>query len=401
MKILQLTNKVPYPPKDGGAIATLNLSLGMAELGHEITLLAINTSKHYFQIDQIPEEISSKVRIEAQYVDTDIRPWPLLSNLLFSRLPYNFTRFFSEDYSKRLVSLLAEEDFDVIQLEGLYMAHYIPVIRKHSKALIALRAHNIEHEIWQRTAKLEKSKLKRFYYRILAGRIRAFKERILNSYDLLIPITERDAKRFTAFGNKQPCHVSPVGYEVEGSNPEPEKIIFPSLGCIGTLDWFPNQEGVVWFLDHVWPAIKKKHPALPFRIAGRNAPPWLERYLEKLDISYLGEIEDATKFIQETAIMVVPLFSGSGMRVKIIEGMALGKTIITTSIGAEGIPVTHMENIVVEDTPEGFFKSIDALLEDPDLFKSIGKNASRFIHEHFDNRKICRSLSDFYKENLS
>ncbi len=400
MKILQLTNKVPYPPKDGGAIATLNLSLGMAQLGHDVTLLAINTSKHYFEVEKIPERISSSIHINAQYVDTSIRTGGLLANLLFSRVPYTASRFFSQAYTEKLIALLSSEAFDVIQLEGLYMAYYIPVIRQHSKARIALRAHNIEHEIWQRTAELEKSVIKKRYFKLLAKRIRTFKEGILNTYDMLIPITRRDADRFNQLGNARPYHVSPVGYPLEQSWPEPEKIVFPSLGCIGTLDWFPNQEGVVWFLDHVWPEIKKQHPALPFSIAGRNAPSWLEDHLKKQDVSYLGEIEDAKKFIQETAIMVVPLFSGSGMRVKIIEGMALGKTIVTTAIGAEGIPVKHMENIVVEDTPEGFIKRIDQLIKDPGLFEAIGKNASQFIHEHFDNEKICQSLSDFYKENL-
>ena len=117
-------------------------------------------------------------------------------------------------------------------------------------------------------------------------------------------------------------------------------------------------------------------------------------------MTYLGEIEDAEKFIRETAIMVVPLFSGSGMRVKIIEGMALGKTIVTTSIGAEGIPVQHLENIVVEDTAEGFVKRIIQLIDEPHLFNAIGSNATRFIHKNFDNMKVCKELSDFYTKNL-
>jgi len=400
MKILQLTNKVPYPPKDGGAIATLNLSLGLEAIGHQVHLLAMNTPKHHYDVAQIPARIADKVLIEAVDVDTTIRPAALVANLLFSSLPYNATRFFSESYAQKLAEVLSATDFDIIQLEGLYLAHYIPLIRKHSKAKIALRAHNIEHEIWKRAAGQEKSLPKKLYFRILAKRILQYKKKILNTYDMLIPITQRDAERFQKIGNTKPMHVSPVGYQIAESKPAPEKVVFPSVGCLGTLDWFPNQEGLIWFVDYVWPALHQKHPDLPFRIAGRNAPAWLEAYLENKPVSYLGEIEDAEKFIKETAIMVVPLFSGSGMRVKIIEGMALGKTIVTTSIGAEGIPVKHLENIVVEDTAEGFINRIDQLIHDPHLFKSIGNNASHFIHEHFDNLKICDALSKFYKKNL-
>ncbi len=400
MKILQLTNKVPYPPKDGGAIATLNLSTGLADTGHQVSMLAMNTPKHNFEVSRIPSDITKKVHIEAVDVDTNIKPAAAFSNLLFSSLPYNASRFFSESYGARLIEILKHQEFDIIQLEGLYLAHYIPLIRKHSKALIALRAHNIEHEIWQRTAQQEKSFLKKHYFKILAKRIMKFKKMILNTYDLLVPITQRDADRFTLFGNTRPMHVSPVGYQIANRHPEPDKIRFPSVGCLGTLDWFPNQEGLIWFVDQVWPEIKQKRPELPFYIAGRNAPGWLEAYLSKKPVTYLGEIEDAEKFIRETAIMVVPLFSGSGMRVKIIEGMALGKTIVTTSIGAEGIPVQHLENIVVEDTAEGFVKRIIQLIDEPHLFNAIGSNATRFIHKNFDNMKVCKELSDFYTKNL-
>ncbi len=400
MKILQLTNKVPYPPKDGGAIATLNLSLGLEAIGHQVCMLAMNTPKHHYDIDQIPTHIREKLRMEAVDIDTTIRPAAMVSNLLFSSLPYNATRFFSKSYANKLTEVLTEEDFDIIQLEGLYLAHYIPLIRKHSNAKIALRAHNIEHEIWQRAAKQERSLPKKMYFRILAKRILNYKKKVLNTYDMLVPITDRDAKRFSSIGNTQPIHVSPVGYQIAESKPEPGKVLFPSVGCIGTLDWFPNQEGLIWFVDHVWPAIHKKHPDLPFLIAGRNAPAWLEAYLASKPVTYLGEIEDAEKFIKETAIMVVPLFSGSGMRVKIIEGMALGKTIVTTSIGAEGIPVKHLENIVIEDTARGFINKIDQLIHEPHLFKSIGSQASSFIHKHFDNLEICDALSAFYKKNL-
>ncbi len=400
MKILQLTNKVPYPPKDGGAIATLNLSTGLADAGHQVSILAMNTPKHAFEVSRIPSDITEKVHIEAVDVDTNIKPAAAVSNLLFSSLPYNACRFFSESFGTQLIEILKHQEFDIIQLEGLYLAHYIPLIRDHSKARIALRAHNIEHEIWQRTAQQEKSFLKKCYFQILARRIMKFKKRILNTYDLLVPITQRDAERFSQFGNTRPMHVSPVGYQISESLPEPDKVRFPSVGCLGTLDWFPNQEGLIWFVDHVWPEIKQKRPELPFYIAGRNAPAWLEAYLSNKPVTYLGEIEDAKKFIRETAIMVVPLFSGSGMRVKIIEGMALGKTIVTTSIGAEGIPVKHLENIVVEDTAEGFVKRINQLIDDPHLFKAIGSNATRLIHKNFDNTKVCRALSDFYTKNL-
>ncbi len=401
MKILQLTNKIPYPPKDGGAIATLNLSRGLAELGHEITILGMNTSKHYININDIPKELKDSIRFTEVLVDTGLSIIAALRNLLFSDKPYNAERFFNQDYKEKLIRMLQEHSYDIIQLEGLYLAYYIDTIRKYSNAIISLRAHNIEHEIWERNTMQEKSLLKRIYLRILARRIRKFEVTVLNQYDLLIPITERDAAQFTLLGNNKPYRVIPVGYDTSRLQPQPGKINFPTVFFIGTLDWFPNQEGLVWFIEKVWPRVLSNHPRLTFYVAGRNAPEWMVSTLKKApNVKFLGEIDDAHAYINENALMIAPLFSGSGMRVKIIEGMALGKTIVTTTIGAEGIGVTPGENIMIEDGEEEFAKRMDELLNDRALFDAIGRNAVRFVMQNYDNHRISVSLAEFYKKHL-
>jgi len=401
MKILQLTNKMPYPPKDGGAIATLNISMGLHSLGHEITLLGMNTTKHYTDMDDLPGALKSSIDIREVKVNTDLSFRAATRNLLFSRLPYNAERFFNKDFIQALVNLLKEKDFDVVQLEGLYMTWYIDIIRKHSKAIIALRAHNIEHEIWDRAAMQERSLFKKMYFKILARRIKNFKLSILNTYDLLLPITKRDASHYFELGNTRPAFVVPAGYDVSRLNPESDEVNFPNIFFIGTLDWFPNQEGVVWFLEKVWDKLFSVNPGLEFHVAGRNAPLWLEEQLRsKEGVIYHGEIDDAHAFIVRNAIMVAPLFSGSGMRVKIIEGMALGKTIVTTTIGAEGIPVSDGTNIIIEDEPEHFAEKIDLLIKNKEFFDDIGQNAVKFVSQNFDNHKISASLAEFYQKHI-
>ena len=401
MKILQLTNKIPYPPKDGGAIATLNISMGLHSLGHEITLLGMNTTKHYTDMDDLPQTLKSSIDIRDVKVDTDLSFKAAFRNLFFSRMPYNAERFFNEDFIHALENLLKEKDFDVVQLEGLYMSWYIDIIRKHSNAIIALRAHNIEHEIWHRAAMQERSLFKRMYFKTLSRRIKRFKLRILNTYDLLLPITKRDASHYFEFGNTRPAFVVPAGYDVARLNPESGEVNFPNLFFIGTLDWFPNQEGIVWFLEKVWDKLYNINPGLEFHVAGRNAPVWLEEQLRsKEGVVYHGEIDDAHAFIVRNAIMIAPLFSGSGMRVKIIEGMALGKTIVTTTIGAEGISVSDGINIVIEDEPDHFAEKVDLLIKNKELFDDIGHNAVEFVSKNFDNHKISASLADFYKKHI-
>ena len=398
MRILQLMNKVPWPPKDGGAIACLNLTKGFSMLGHEVTVLSMNTSKHHISIDDMPADLRRKADFRLVEVPASINWFEATLNLLFSRLPYNAQRFISDEFSQELVKLLNEKSFDVIQLEGLYLCPYIPVIRKYSKALISYRAHNIEYEIWERTATLSEG-FRSKYLRNLSKRIKRFEESYLNSYDLLVPITDRDGIILDKLGNSKPRHTSQTGIDFASLVPTARKLEFPSLFHIGALDWAPNQEGLIWFFNQCWPKIHLQNPELKFYLAGRNAPEWFERIIKLDGVVYLGEINDAYDFINSKAVMVVPLFSGSGMRIKIIEGMALGKPIVTTTIGTEGIPTENGKNILIANDVDSFVEAINQLIGDRGLSDWIGTNAIGFIQEKYDNLLQAEALIEFYKQH--
>jgi glycosyltransferase involved in cell wall biosynthesis len=398
MRILQLMNKVPWPPKDGGAIACLNMTKGFSMLGHEVTVLSMNTSKHHIRIKDMPADVRSKADFRLVEVPASISWLEATLNLLFSRLPYNAQRFISDEFSQELAKVLTEKSFDVIQLEGLYLCPYIPVIRKYSKALIAYRAHNIEYEIWERTATLSEG-FRSKYLRNLSRRIKRFEVSYLNTYDLLVPITDRDGIILDKLGNTKPRHTSQTGIDFASLVPTARKLEFPSLFHIGALDWAPNQEGLIWFFNSCWPKIHQENPDLKFYLAGRNAPEWFERIIKQEGVVYLGEINDAYDFINSKAVMVVPLFSGSGMRIKIIEGMALGKPIVTTDIGTEGIPTENGKNILIANDADRFTDAITQLINDRDLSNRIGKSAIGFIQEKFDNLSQAEALIEFYKQH--
>lgn len=399
MRILQLMNKVPWPPKDGGAIACMNMTKGFSMLGHEVTVLSMNTSKHHVRIKDMPSSIRNQADYHLVEVPASINWLEAILNLLFSDLPYNAQRFISDEFSHQLSQLLSVKTFDVVQLEGLYLCPYIPVIRKYSEALIAYRAHNIEYEIWDRTARLSDGWRSKYLHN-LSRRIKRFEISYLNAYDLLVPITDRDGIILDSLGNNKPRHTSQTGIDFASLVPTAKKLEFPSLFHIGALDWAPNQEGLIWFFDNCWTQIHNQNPELKFYLAGRNAPEWLERRLNLDGVVYLGEINDAYDFINSKAIMVVPLFSGSGMRIKIIEGMALGKPIVTTDIGTEGIPTIDGNNIMIANDADKFVESINRLINDRELFNQIGKNAIGFIQEKFDNLSQAGALIEFYKNQI-
>lgn len=399
MKILQVTNKVPYPTKDGGAIACMNLTKGFAHLGHEVSVLSMNTAKHHVSIDEIPLSIRDLAQFHFVEVPARISAFAAFSNLLFSKKPYNAVRFINPNFSKELARLLKENKFDIVQLEGLYLCPYIPIVRKYSKATIVYRSHNIEHEIWERTITLAKG-IKKIYLTNLSARIKRFEIDLLNSYDLLVPITERDGNILNSLGNCKPQHVSQTGIDSSVLVPNAKNLEYPSVFHIGSMEWAPNQEGLIWFLENCWSHIHKKHPELKFYVAGRNAPAWLIDKLKAPNVIFVGEVADAYEFMNSKSVMIVPLFSGSGMRIKIIEGMALGKSIVSTPVGAEGIDINPDKNIVIASEAETFSEAISKLVENREFFDTIGKNAVDFINEKFDNLAAASKLIEFYKLNI-
>jgi len=395
MEVLVLHNKLPYPTKDGGSIAVWNTVTEAANQGHKIYLLAINTSKHYFPPENLPKNLPNNLIIDTFFLNTDLTIFKLIKNFLFSRKSIHFKRFFSKEFANKLVKVVKENNFDVILFDGLYVLQYLDYVKKFSSALLVYRAHNIECEIWDRLAKNQPQLLKKYYLSNLTKRLEKDEKKYLEKTDLILTFTRRDEvelkKRFKI---TKDIFVSSIGINIK-DDIEFNKIRFPSLFYIGSLDWIPNQEGLIWFLENIWPKVVMKFPNLEFEIAGRNPSSFIIKKVKKYkNVKFYGEIEDSHLFMIERAIMVVPLFSGSGIRIKIIEGLSLGKCIITTSIGVEGIPVTANE-VIIADTTDQFIKKLFELLENKDLIYKYFCNSREFAKKYYNNKINVEKLFSF------
>ena len=201
MKILLLCNKPPYPASEGGPMAMNSIITGLLEAGHQVKILAINSEKYNVKESDIPEEYKRKTGIELIDVDLSIKPLKAFANL-FTKKSYHVERFISKEFSDRLVELLEKEQFDVVQLEMLFMAPYVSDIRAHSKAMIVLRAHNVEHKIWERIAKETKFFLKRWYINHLAKTLKEYELNALETVDGIAAITRKDAAFFRKYCSK-------------------------------------------------------------------------------------------------------------------------------------------------------------------------------------------------------
>jgi len=398
MRILQICNKVPFPPKDGGSIAMYNIARGLAAEGHSVDILAMETPKH--PVQDTSKELPENVTMKTYFVDTSIKPFQLLKSIFFSSIPYIAKRFIDKGFEDELIKQLANNKYDIVQLEGLYLMPYIPAIRNHAKSKIALRSHNIESEIWKRLFRNEKSIIKKLYLKQLSNKIRKFEARAINKYDFLIPITYRDAAEYQKLGNSKPGKVIQTGIpraEIA------EKLVVREkrkLYFLGSLDWLPNQEGLIWFVENVWPMISHSSANLEFHVAGRNAPDWFPKLIDKPGITFHGEIEDALAFVDKYDIMIVPLLSGGGMRVKIVEAMAKGKIIVTTPIGAEGLDIIPNYHAIVAETPSDIAAGVQVILDNTDFLIKLGENSIRFIKNNYTNRALAKELANFYESNL-
>ncbi len=395
MKILLLCNKSPYPAFEGGPMAMNSIVTGLLEAGHEVKILAVNSKKYNVSIDDIPEDYRQKTGIELIDVDLRVKPLQAFKNL-FSKKSYHVERFISKDFNDRLIEVLKKDLYDVVQLETLFMCPYVDTIRTYSKAQIVLRAHNVEHLIWERIAKGTRFILKRLYINHLTKTLKNYELNAINTVDGIAAITRKDAAFFRKYCATPTIDI-PYGVYPEAFEPRYEIEGKPRFYHIGSMNWMPNEEGIQWFINDCLEAVVAKVPDFVFHLAGRNMPEWLkEMKNEHLDV--VGEVPDAKEFVRNHDVAIVPLLSGSGIRIKIIESMALGKTVITTMVGAEGILYEEDVHLIIAENKAKMAETIRRVNENPAMAVEIGKAARQLVEDIYDNRKITARLLLFYSQ---
>ena len=397
MKVLQICHKPPYPHIDGGCIAIKNISQGLIDKFDEIKILTISTQKHPFKEKEFPERFIEKSKIEHVFVDTKLNIVDAFSNLV-TYDSYNISRFFSPDFNALLIKSLKAESYDLVILESLFTTPYIQTVRAYSSAKIVLRSHNLEHIIWKRLAYETHNPAKKIYLNLLSNQLKKYELNVINEVDGIACISVEDEKKYKSLDYHKPIICTPFGLNINEYVPAEKKhqgeIKFFHLGA---MDWKPNLEGVSWLVENVWPKIRKEIPNAELHLAGKNMPNWFLG--EKFEgIVNHKEVENAIEFMNKMDIMLVPLFSAGGIRVKIIEGMALSKPIISTSIGAEGIE--HNDKIKIANNEDQFIIHAKSLVNDFDYAKKLGQLARTHVSNLYDNEKIVDDLVKFCEHSI-
>ena len=397
MKILQICLKPPLPDVDGGCKAMHAITQGLLDSEIDVKVLTISTQKHPFLREVMPDSYLERTKIEHRFVNTKLNPLNAFLNL-FSSKSYNMARFYDKSFEDLIVQTLKATAYDIVLLETLYVTGYIEAIRNNCDAKIIYQAQNIEHEIWELNAKKEKG-VKKWYINLLANRLKIVEIANIKKVDAIAAITNKDQEIFKTLGCKKPIITIPFGINI-ADYPYQETQAGSNVFHIGSMDWLPNQTGIKFLLDEVWEGVLRQFPAAQLHLAGRKMPDWLKSN-EQISLKVFGEVDSAIDFINSNNIMVVPLLAGSGMRIKIIEGMALGKTVIATSIAAEGISYTDKKNIVIANSPKEFEDAIVHYLNNENEQTTVGKSARLLMEMEYDNQIIVNKFIAFFKQILN
>lgn len=378
---------------DGGAVAMYHSVRGLAEAGWDIHLLALNTRKHAASPVVLDTIVS---RVEAFDKDTSINPAKALL-YYFSTPPYLVRRFIHSGLRSRALRLMSDGAYDACVVDSVFMGWLIPDLRKCGKPVF-LRAHNVENEIWMRLSKNQSSPVKRAYFERTAVSLRKWEHRIARTASHVLAITDRDAEAFRRMGNGN-VYTYPAGVDTEEFSPlaDVEKDI--DILFFGSLEWEANVEAIHWFAERVWP--KFVGLEVQWTIAGRN-PDGSVRKLAELDSSIvlLPNVESAVGTYRRARILVVPLLSGGGMRLKILEAMAAGVAIVTTSLGIEGIEAQHGAHVMIADDAEQMYNTINFLLGSAEMCDMLGAMARQLAEERYSWSSSIRGVDEYLRRAI-
>jgi len=392
MKILVIGNRFPWPLNDGGALATFQILKAMAFEGHEVSYFSLNTEKHFVD-EKILLERFSFCKYSAFQINTDITPWKAFLNLLSNR-SFHLQRYENDLANEQLMNLLQNEEFDLVQIEGLYSSGFLITLRNYFKGHISYRAHNFESQIWERLANETSNVLKKVYLNIQAKRLKREEIAFLKSVDSIVAIAPSDFSVFNEFSNVPKFLYLPglnLGLEVD-LELQPFKLFH-----IGSMEWMANVQGVEWFLQKVWPIVKYAYPQFEFHLAGKGLKDNDSRFFQSGVFNH-GEVENAQFFMKTHGICVVPIVAGSGIRMKLIEAMSLGIPCVTTEIGVQGIDIENHVHIEIADSHKEFGNSIITMIQQWHETIKMGIRGKKYMMERHNLQKNTRELLMFYSK---
>jgi sugar transferase (PEP-CTERM/EpsH1 system associated) len=398
VRILWIKSELLHPVDKGGKIRTYQM-LKALRSDHQITFLTLDdgsaagdaherASEYCHELINIPHSATRKFS-PAFYLE--------LAGNLFSSLPYAIKKYQSAPMREAVSRLGSSERFDIIVCDFLAPAANVP---EKLGCPTVLFQHNVEAMIWRRHYEVQTNPLKRAYLRGQWHKMRAFEARECRRFDAVITVSHEDRELIKHEYETDHVYDVPTGVDVEFFRPasisgtEPHNLVFT-----GSMDWLPNEDAISYFTEQIMPLVKQKIDAVTLTVVGRNPyPGLLELSRRDASIVVTGRVDDVRPFMEKAAVYVVPLRIGGGTRLKIFEAMAMGKAVVSTTVGAEGLPVTHEQELLLADTPEAFADAVVGLLQDPVRAETLGQRAAARVRREFGWRRVAEVFAEICSE---
>ncbi len=395
-RLLVVTSRLPFPPREGHQLRSWHLLRALASR-HDVTLLSFRRDEDIVADVEPMREILENLEtfpIPAEHSRRALAG--ALATSLLTRTPYVAAKYRSPALRERVAQLSRSADlvhFDMLPL--MSCADVVP-----TGIPVAYNAHNVEHLLLDKRIDIEPRAAVRQFLRSQSPRLREFERTACERADVVLACSDADAIALKAMSGKPVIHVVPNGVDLDDNRPAPaDTPVKPQLVFVGQMGWFPNRDGVDWFLREVFPLILVAKPDVEFVLVGKTdglVPPPEVAHRVRLT----GFVPDLRPLVHESAVYVVPLRAGSGTRLKVLEAMALGKAIVTTHIGSEGIALEHDHSAVYADDAHAFANATLALLDDPARARRLGVNAREAAEQHYGWDAIGRNLLAHYDELL-
>ncbi|MHC4182839.1 MAG: glycosyltransferase, partial [Planctomycetota bacterium] len=368
MNILWVKTELLHPLDKGGRIRSFHIIKELAKKTKVTYLCYADPEKEKDAIEElaryvdtvliVPKELKGKYSF-GFYID-------LLRSLL-SPLPYTIRKYYSSSMAIYLKELLNNEDFDAIVCDFLAPSLNFDLNMRNRSLLFQ---HNVESQIWERNGRMQSNPVKKLLFYQEWKKLMRYEKRTCREFRMILAVSKEDREWFkNRFGVNRVLAI-PTGVDTKYFRPSRNEVQKGNIVFTGSMDWLPNEDAVIWFVKEVMPLIRKEIPSVKFTIAGRKPTLSVKRLaLDYPDVEVTGDVEDIRPYMERASVFAVPIRIGSGTRLKIFEAMAMGKAVVSTTTGAEGLPVKNDEHLLLADSPEDFAGQINRLIEKRDLAK--------------------------------
>jgi len=387
-RILFIAARLPYPLNDGWKIRTYHLLKGWKDAGASVDLISFSSDPESEDKINCLKELCADIQFvhrEKAYSRKD-----LVKGLLF-RIPFSVYNYQVTEMQRLVSEKISNTRYDIIQIEDVVMAQYLPV---QQKTLYLLDMHNVESHLLKRYSKWEHNLAKKTYANLTAKKLKHYEKKACPMFDKVLVCSNEDKAILRSYGILSDIEVLPNGVDCDYFKPigksETNDLVF-----VGSMDYHANVSGVIHFIQNILPLIWRKYPEVRLYIVGKN-PPESVRGLENERIIVTGMVKDVRTYLQKAKVAVVPLLVGGGTRLKILEAMASGIPVVSTTVGAEGISGRNDEHFFLADDANQFAETVLTLLADQKKCNAVGTAARNLVESLY----AWSSLTDKFNRSI-